>query len=112
MGDRTTTNVRLTLPAVICWARVCDDLRRRQEAMEVRENEQCRAVRRGQGVERPDGSQRVRSTGVGSLPVALPGKLQAGAYVPGGQPPVLLAAHLGDFAEGIIMLVRFESRCR
>ena len=35
--------------------------------MEVRQDKQGRTIRRGQGVERPDGRQRVCATGVGSL---------------------------------------------
>ena len=46
----------------------------------------------------------------GSLPPAsagavLAGNLQAGGNVPDGQPPVLVAAELGDLGQGIVVLV-------
>ena len=80
-----------------------DDLRRIQEAMEVGQHENRRAILRRQGVDRADGGQRIAAAGIGG--VVLAGNLQAGGDVPDGQPPVLVAAELGNLGQGIVMLV-------
>ena len=95
-------------PRLICWAKawtISADCRKRWKLTSTKMAE---AVGRRQGVDRADGCQRVVATGVGRLPIGLAGDLQAPFDVEDGQPPVLLAAHLGDLAEGVVMLVGLD----
>ena len=85
-----------------------DDLGRLQEAVEVDQHQERRAVGRRQGVEGPDGGQRIVAAGVGGLAVGLAGQMQAAFDVPDGEPPLVVAAHLGDLGQGIVVLVRLD----
>ena len=85
-----------------------DDLCRLQETVEVDEHQDGRAIGRSQSVDRPDGGQRIAATGIGSLAVGRVGELQAALDIPNGQPPLLVAAHLGDLGQSIVMLVGLD----
>ena len=82
------------------------DLGTGEEAVEVGQNQHRRTVGAGQGTDGADRGQRVAAPGVGG--VVLARDLQSLLDVPGRQPPVLLAAELGDFVEGIFVLVTFD----
>ena len=82
------------------------DLGAAEKAVEVPQDQQRRPVRRGQCVDRADGVQRITAAGVGLA--ALAGDLQALGDVPGGQPPLVLAAQLGEFQQGVIVFVGLD----
>ena len=50
IGERTMTNVRLDFPVLICFASAWT-ISGEEKAMEVREHENCRAIRRSHGVD-------------------------------------------------------------
>ena len=72
--------------------------------MEVDQHQQRGAVRRAERIERPNGRQRVVGARV-DAGVVLTVNRQAAVDVPDDQPPVLVAAHLGDFGQGVFVLV-------
>ena len=45
-------------------------------------------------------------------PLVWPGICKPRGNVPDAQPPILVAAHLGDFGDGIVMLVRLDPKAR
>ena len=101
-------NVRFGLPGADLLGQGLDDLRRIQKAMEVGQHENRRAILRRQGIDRADSGQRIAAAGVGGCVLA--GNLQAGGNIPDGQPPVLVAAELGNFGQGIVVLVRLNPK--
>jgi hypothetical protein len=56
--------------------------------------------------------QRIVPVGIGRLVVGLVGDLQSALDIPDGQPPVLLAAHLGNLSQGIIMFCTLQPNAR
>jgi hypothetical protein len=82
-----------------------DDLDRAQEAVKVAEHQEGGAIRRDQGVERPEGRQGVGGPGRDAGSGGVAGDGQAVVDVPGGQGPALAAAEAGDLGEGVVGLV-------
>jgi len=83
-----------------------DDLGAPQEAVEVDEDQQRRAVGRGHGVQGPDRRQRVGGVdGGGDLGPSAEG-FEAPVDVPGGQRPTSTAAQGGDLGQGVLVLGR------
>jgi hypothetical protein len=74
------------------------------ESLEVDQDQDGRTVGRRQGFNGADGSQRIIAAGIGRLPIGLAGDLQTPLDVEDGQPPLLLAAHLGDLGQGVVVL--------
>ena len=81
-----------------------DDLRALQEAVEVDQHQQRGTVRRAQRIQRTNGGQRIVGARV-DAGIILAVDRQAAVDVPDDQPPVLGAAHLGDFGQGVFVLV-------
>ena len=107
-GLRITMNVRDALPALICWARawtISAEDRNRWKLTSTRMAELSADARALTARMAASGSLPPASAG---LPVGLAGELQAPFDVEDGQPPVLVAAHLGDLGQGIVMFVRFD----
>jgi len=87
-----------------------DDLSRLEESVEILENQNCRAVRSGQRVDRPNGGQRIVGPGIGRL--AASGDLQPLVDVPRRKPPPMLAADLRDFRKRVLVFVRLNPQAR
>ena len=83
-----------------------DDFGTAGETMEVAQDQDRRAVGAGQRVDGTDGGQRI-TTGRVDFTV-LAGDLQTLLDVPDGEPPIFVTAHLGDFRDGVVVLVGLD----
>ena len=77
---------------------------RAEEAVEVAQHEQRRAVGRGQRRRAPGWRRAGRRARGPSVASRGPGVSQAAVDVPGGQGPALLAAEAGDLGDRVVML--------
>ena len=76
--------------------------------MEIDQNQDGRTVGRRQGVDRRMAASGSLPPASADWPLAWPGICKPRSMSQDGQPPVLLAAHLGDFGQGVVVLVGFD----
>ena len=101
-------NVRFRLPTAICRASAWMISGLFRSRWKLTSTSRDAAIGRAQGIERTDGRQRIVGARIDAGAVVLAVQLQALVDIPDDQPPVLVAAHLGDFGQGVVVLVGLD----